>query len=185
MVPNSPRPRWQLPAGRITPIFWVGIAAIVIWSDYHGGLQTFPVLYAVPVTLAAWFSGKSTALTLAVTIPAARLLFISLGFHSATLALPLVLETLARGVVVMFLGLWVSRLSELERALERRVRVLEGMLPICAFCKKIRNDAGDWERLEAYITRRSEAEFSHGVCPACCETHYAEEMEEQAVGGSR
>ena len=93
--------------------------------------------------------------------------------------LPLVLETLARGIVVLFLGLWLARLAELERALERRVRVLEGLLPICSFCKKIRNDSGDWERLEAYITHRSDASFSHGVCPVCWEAHYAGDMAEK------
>jgi hypothetical protein len=81
--------------------------------------------------------------------------------------------TIARGVVVFFIGLWFARLSDTERALDRRVRVLEGLLSICSFCKSIRNEDGEWERLEAYITRKSEAKFSHGFCPSCGASHYS------------
>ncbi len=47
------------------------------------------------------------------------------------------------------------------------IRVLKGLLPICSFCKKIRNDLGDWEVLEQYISDRSESQFSHSLCPEC------------------
>lgn len=55
---------------------------------------------------------------------------------------------------------------ELENALSQ-VNQLSGMLPICASCKKIRNDKGYWEQIENYIISHSEAEFSHGLCPDC------------------
>lgn len=176
MAVASTRPRWQLPDGRIHPWMWAPVALLVVWSDYHAGLRFFPLLYTVPVALAAWYSGAGPAVALALVIPLTRLLMIWLGFIPEILGLTLVLEILARGVVVLFLGLWLARLAELERALERRVRVLEGLLPICSFCKKIRNDSGDWERLEAYISHRSDASFSHGVCPVCWEAHYARDM---------
>lgn len=57
-------------------------------------------------------------------------------------------------------------LQELQEA-QSRLRVLDGLLPICATCKKIRNEQGAWEPVEVYITHRSEAEFTHGICPAC------------------
>jgi hypothetical protein len=50
---------------------------------------------------------------------------------------------------------------------ERRVASLEGILPICAYCKKIRDEDNQWNSLEAYIEARSTAEFSHGICPDC------------------
>jgi hypothetical protein len=56
----------------------------------------------------------------------------------------------------------------------QELRVLSGLLPICSFCKKIRNNEGDWESLEKFITARSESAFSHSVCPACKEKHYPE-----------
>ena len=48
-----------------------------------------------------------------------------------------------------------------------QVRQLQGMLPICAWCKRVRNDANYWERIEHYISQRSQATFSHGICPDC------------------
>jgi hypothetical protein len=53
-----------------------------------------------------------------------------------------------------------------------KVKKLAGMLPICANCKKIRNDEGYWEQIEAYISDHSEAEFSHGICPECAAKLY-------------
>lgn len=55
-----------------------------------------------------------------------------------------------------------------------KIKVLRGMLPICTFCKKIRDDNGYWEQLESYISVHSEAEFSHGICPVCLKAHYPE-----------
>ncbi len=68
-------------------------------------------------------------------------------------------------------------IRELREALER-VRVLSGLLPICSFCKKIRDDKGYWEQVEVYITEHSDARFSHGICPACAEKHFPELIED-------
>lgn len=57
-------------------------------------------------------------------------------------------------------------ISELHAALDQ-VKRLSGLLPICAACKKVRNDKGYWEQIEAFIRDRSEAEFSHSICPEC------------------
>ena len=58
--------------------------------------------------------------------------------------------------------------AELQDAVAR-VKKLSGMLPICASCKKIRDDKGYWQQIEAYIRDHSEAEFSHSICPECAE----------------
>ena len=52
-------------------------------------------------------------------------------------------------------------------SLQKRVNTLEGVLPTCMYCKKIRDDKNDWVTLEQYVTERSNAAFSHGVCPQC------------------
>ena len=64
-----------------------------------------------------------------------------------------------------------------ERALAE-VRRLQGMLPICSYCKKIRNDQNSWEQLESYISEHSHATFSHGICPDCRSTVVARELEQ-------
>jgi hypothetical protein len=60
-----------------------------------------------------------------------------------------------------------------EKALEE-IKILRGFLPICASCKKIRDDKGYWTQMEAYIRDHSEAEFSHGICPECVKKLYPE-----------
>ena len=59
-----------------------------------------------------------------------------------------------------------ARVHELEEALSS-VKRLQGLLPICSYCKKIRDDQNYWQQVDAYITEHSEAAFSHGICPEC------------------
>lgn len=63
--------------------------------------------------------------------------------------------------------------EKLEKAL-KEVKTLRGIVPICSFCKKIRNDQGYWDRVEVYVTQHTEVNFSHGVCPECMKIHYKE-----------
>lgn len=65
-----------------------------------------------------------------------------------------------------------DRVKELEEALSQ-VKTLQGLLPICSYCHKIRTVQEVWERLEDYISQRSDAKFSHGVCPDCLEKQLA------------
>lgn len=62
-------------------------------------------------------------------------------------------------------------LAQLRRALEQ-VDTLSGLLPICASCKRIRDDEGQWQVMESYISRHSRASFSHGICPRCAQQLY-------------
>ncbi len=64
-----------------------------------------------------------------------------------------------------------DKVRELEEALDH-VKTLEGLLPICMHCKKIRDDQGSWDQIEEYIAQRSNVNFSHGICPECLEKHY-------------
>jgi hypothetical protein len=63
--------------------------------------------------------------------------------------------------------------TELQEALSN-VKQLSGLLPICASCKKIRDDRGYWNQIEEYLRRHTEAMFSHGICPSCAEKLYPE-----------
>jgi CheY-like chemotaxis protein len=66
-----------------------------------------------------------------------------------------------------------ERNEELQKALAK-IKTLSGLLPICASCKKIRDDQGYWTQLEYYISEHSEAEFTHGCCPECMKKLYPE-----------
>lgn len=86
---------------------------------------------------------------------------------------------------MLFVLVLVEDISERRRAAEERerniaelkealanVKTLRGLIPICASCKKIRDDKGYWSQVEVYVRDRSEAEFSHGICPDCMKTLY-------------
>ena len=62
-------------------------------------------------------------------------------------------------------------IAELQHALAN-VKTLKGLLPICASCKKVRDDKGYWQQVEVYVRERTEAEFSHGLCPDCEQEYY-------------
>ena len=66
-----------------------------------------------------------------------------------------------------------ERVAELQAALSN-VKQLRGLLPICSYCKRIRADDQYWQQVEAYIAQHSDAQFSHGICPACYATVSAE-----------
>ncbi|HEY0257982.1 MAG TPA: response regulator, partial [Candidatus Methylacidiphilales bacterium] len=73
-----------------------------------------------------------------------------------------------------------QHVHELEVALAN-VKQLSGLLPICSYCKKIRDDQNYWERVDAYVTKHSEAQFSHSICPQCYEDIVKPEMLKMGV----
>jgi len=88
--------------------------------------------------------------------------FYALGAAALVLAVGATVEVRTRALRI--------REQELQRRVEEQmsqVKVLRGLLPTCAWCKKVRDDAGYWSEIEAYIVQHSEAEFSHGICPDC------------------
>ncbi len=97
-----------------------------------------------------------------------------------------------RGELRARLGVGV-RLVELQQSLAARVRELEealanikqlqGLVPICSYCKKIRNDQNYWQQVESYIADHSGAQFSHGICPECFDKFVKPELERSPSGG--
>ncbi len=69
-----------------------------------------------------------------------------------------------------------ARVEQLQEALAQ-VKELKGMLPICSYCKKIRDDSNYWHQVESYISEHTDTKFSHGVCPECYERHLKPELE--------
>ncbi len=75
--------------------------------------------------------------------------------------------------------LWIPKVLELHDRREKeitdaskRIKKLNGLLPICSNCKKVRDDSGYWDQIETYISLHSEAEFSHSICPCCVKNLY-------------
>jgi hypothetical protein len=72
-----------------------------------------------------------------------------------------------------------SRNEELRQALDQ-IKTLRGIIPICMCCKKIRDDQGYWNQLELFVSKHTEAEFSHGICPECLDKLYPEFTDDDA-----
>jgi hypothetical protein len=56
----------------------------------------------------------------------------------------------------------------------RRIKLLEGILPICSYCKKIRDKQGKWNQVESYVSDKTDANFSHGICPNCIQVNFGD-----------
>lgn len=64
-------------------------------------------------------------------------------------------------------------IHDLQKAMDE-IQTLSGLLPICAYCKNVRDDQGYWQKVEIYISKHSKADFSHGICPDCLKKHFPE-----------
>jgi hypothetical protein len=167
------RPWWLLPVGRIHPLWWFPVGIAMIWADYLlGPAWQFPALHTLPIIFAAWYSGMRPAVALGVAAPLFHTVFLLAAWQRSGDLSVLVALTMVRGTAMIALALWFHRLANHERQIHRYVDKLEGLLPICSFCKSIRNESEQWESLEEFISARSSADFSHGLCPSCLQTHY-------------
>jgi sigma-B regulation protein RsbU (phosphoserine phosphatase) len=87
------------------------------------------------------------------------------------------------GATVVELQQWLAeRVDELEEALGQ-VKRLQGIVPICSYCKHVRNDQNYWQQVESYVSAHSEARFSHSVCPACYEVVVMPQLAEMEIEG--
>ena len=172
-APKSSFQQWLRTAlSRPWPHVLAGAGVLLI--DYATGkFIMFPILFVLPVMLAAWFSSKRTAYVLAVVLPLGRLVVAS-NFDAPDPLIFLSINALIRMAVLVLLAFLVARTARQTKELDRRVRQLEGILPICMFCKRIRDDHDNWHQLESYITDHSGAFFSHGICADCQKKHYGE-----------
>jgi hypothetical protein len=148
------------------------LAVLVLALDYATGRAIqFPIVYAIPIGLASWKQLRGLAHGGAVLLPMVRLLF----HYSWRETGPLAADVLNFPITTLALSLYaylVIRTSRQTQALEKQVQRLEGILPICASCKRIQNERGEYEQMEGYISAHSEAKFSHGLCPDCVKKYF-------------
>jgi hypothetical protein len=161
----------------------LGLAALILSCDLAIPLGVaMGVPYVAVVLLALGLPGRS------VILMAGLCSVLTFGAYCYKPAVPepwkaLLNRSLAVAAVWATAGLGLQRkhaeakrvdaLREREKALNV-LRILRGLLPICAYCKKIRSDQGVWTQMEQYIREHSEAEFTHGICPGCLASLYPE-----------
>ena len=174
---------------KLTALTWGLLAVIIVFAlgvvDWLTGYElNFFVFYFLPVSIGAWFLGFVGAVSLAIL--SAGVWFGADVFtgHTYTSHLYAVWNTMVRLVSFLAIGWSVSRIRllldhehEVTESLRRslsQIKVLETFLPICAQCKKIRNQQGVWQQLEVYIGQHSITQFSHSYCPECARKIMAE-----------
>jgi hypothetical protein len=174
---------------KLTPLTWGLLDVIIVFAlgvvDWLTGYElNFFVFYFLPVSIGAWFFGFIGAVLLAILSAGVWFGADVLTGHTYTSNVYAVWNTLVRLVSFLAIGWSVSRIKllldherEVTESLRRslsQIKVLETFLPICAQCKKIRNQQGAWQQLETYIGQHSNTQFSHGYCPECSRKILAE-----------
>ena len=170
----NPTPKKRILAVVMSLVFWVALA----WLDYAMGLKVrFGPAYAIPVLLSTWYLGRNWGLLSALmsTVLWHGMQMIVLQDYSITFYRywDLLSGFLAFSAVALAAswsrGLYAREILlnvELQQALEK-VKTLEGLLPICAWCRKVRNEQGLWEQIEVYVSKHSDTTWTHGICPEC------------------
>jgi hypothetical protein len=154
------------------------LVVLVGLLDFVSGYEmSFPLLYLAPITLVTWWAGRRWGVAVASFSTLVWLGAEMASGHTFTHPLIPFWNTLMR--VSCFL-IMVILLAQLKRSYEEQrriahelrvsltqVKILSGLIPMCAWCKKVRDDQGYWQQVEAYIAEHSEATFTHGICQEC------------------
>ncbi len=131
------------------------------------------VPYIIVVLVSLWSPRKRLPYYVAI----GAVLLTILGFYSSPPGGELWKVIFNRSLALFAIGitaiLSVQRKSLQEEKALGGIKILKGLIPICMYCHSIRDDEGAWNKLEAYISSHSEAEFSHGVCPKCAPKFHA------------
>jgi hypothetical protein len=163
----------------------IGFALVGLFGflDYLTGIDlNFFVFYFIPVIMAAWKIDRSSAIALSIlsAIVWGCVDFLSGHHYSSTVyyfwnAGIRLISFIVPAIFVDMVRVLLRQQQKLNTDLNKSltdIKQLKGFLPICASCKKIRNDKGYWEQIEKYISNHSEAEFTHGICPECAKRLY-------------
>ena len=162
----------------IPAIFICATILLLGWADWATGTElNFFVFYFLPVAAAAWLLGIGAATSVALLSATIWFLANDLAgqiFSSHRFAVWNTGIRLASFLSIGYATAHVRHLLDREQATSSalskalaEVKVLETFLPICSQCKKIRNQQGEWQQMESYISQHSNTKFSHGYCPVC------------------
>jgi hypothetical protein len=161
-----------------SPIFLfygLGMAILLLIADYFSGpFIQFPVSYLIPIAFLSWFHGRSWGLFLAILMPLVRFYFNIALWTIPWTIVEASINASIRMIVLSSFALVIDRTANQTRKLTKQVSMLEGLLPICSYCKKIRDQKDQWQVMEKYIMDRSEATFSHGICPDCLREQFGQ-----------
>ena len=151
------------------------LLGLVGLSDYLTGPElSFGVFYFLPIWLMTWHFNRGVAVLFSLLC---ALVWFAVDYASgvkySTSIIPF-WNAAARLVYFLSFTFLLSYSREQLRQSKEEVKRLSGLLPICASCKKIRNDEGYWQEIESYLHSHTDTQFSHGICPECAQKLYPE-----------
>jgi hypothetical protein len=149
------------------------LSFVLLLLDFiTGPFILFPITFVFPVAYAAWYLGRWPAVALGVILASTRYLICVTWGTPELLGIVGAINALIRLGVLVGIGVLVHRLAQQQRRLTQQIKTLEGLLPICSYCKSIRNSQGKWEGIECYVAAHTKAKFSHSFCEPCLKQHH-------------
>jgi len=163
-------------------VIWFSLSLIAVVCvalvDWVTGDQfSFFTFYFLPISVAAWYVNFESSIAIAVVSVLAWFTVDYSLAHNHSSHFSYVWNSLVRlgaFVVIAFTMSKINIILKRERKLSEQlnksiseIKVLESFLSICCECKKIRNEEGQWQQMESYISQHSDTRFSHGFCPEC------------------
>lgn len=152
-------------SARTLQLFAAYLLAVLIFTiDAVVQKELLAVLYVIPVALTGFWTRSSQS---------SRVVFIT-GFCTLLLLVGLVALPAVHGPpltdrFLVLAAIWMTAILSLLRKKQEELDLLRGMLPLCAACKKIRDNTGYWEQLESYLQNHLRVGYSHSFCPQCAE----------------
>lgn len=138
-----------------------------------------PFFVVLPLIGSAFGWGLPIAIIPIVVCCTLNLIFVQIFSSEILIQLSIGAKIIGTSALLL-LGIalaYVKTSTDRLRKAIKEIKTLSGLLPMCAGCKKIRDDDGYWQEVEAYIMNHSESTFSHGLCPECMQKHYPEYFE--------
>jgi hypothetical protein len=165
----------------LLPFYWLGIAVILLVADYFSGpFIQFPITYLIPIALASWYNGRSWGFVFALVLPLIRFYYNISLWHVPWTIVEASVNCFIRITIFSSFVILIDRTARQTNRLTKEVKLLTGLLPICSYCKRIRNDKKEWQQIEQYIGQHSDASFTHGVCPECTVKYFGRYLKEKS-----
>lgn len=150
-----------------TCVIAVTCMLVMIADHFTASFIFFPISFLLPLSIVARWYSLHAAIVLAIAMMVLR---IATEIHWIAVADIPIFSVLTNGIVnLMMLNIIICLIARVakQRHMLRKFLTLPTLIPICAYCKKIRSESDQWEEVELYITRQTESTFSHGICPEC------------------
>ena len=150
---------------------------ILLQYTLVGALTGYLVFHPLVMLISYLMTTKSSALDTSITVGAFDVVLLSFSVNMLPWSLSF---ALFNSIIGFYYGILKAEklareklIIDLKKALAD-VKTLSGMLPICAWCKKIRDDEGYWQKIEAYFKNRSDLDFTHSICTDCAKKEFPE-----------